>query len=428
MRPDSPRGSLASLGNRLARRLVLGMLGNLRGGCLLVREGDRTIRCGREPAPCAEIEVRTPLFWSRLLAGGSLAAGETWVEGLWHSPDLVAVVRLLARNLPTLDRLERRLGWLTFPMRRLEHLLRPNSRGGSRTNIAAHYDLGNEMFAAFLDSRLQYSCALFPTPEASLEQAQRHKLDVICRRLDLQPGEHLLEIGTGWGGLAVHAAQEYGCRVTTTTVSQAQFEYARARVQDEGLQDRITVLNQDYRDLRGEYDKLVSIEMIEAVGHAWLPGFFRVLGRLVRPDGRMLLQAITMAEDRYDRYLRGVDFIQRHIFPGGCLPNVSRMCQLLARETDMKLLRVHDHGPHYARTLEIWRERFLALAPELLNQGFTPDFIRLWEFYFAYCEGGFHEGPLSLVHLEARRPGGTSSPGPLFFPGPPGCGFREPAR
>jgi cyclopropane-fatty-acyl-phospholipid synthase len=176
------------------------MLGGLRGGCLLIREGTRIIRCGRQPGPCAEIEVRAPHFWSRLLVGGSLAAGETWVEGLWHSPDLVAVVRLLARNLPTLDRLERRLGWLAFPMRRLEHLLRPNSPAGSRTNIAAHYDMGNKMFAAFLDSRLQYSCALFPTPEASLEQAQRHKLDVVCRRLDLQPGEHLLEIGTGWGG------------------------------------------------------------------------------------------------------------------------------------------------------------------------------------------------------------------------------------
>ncbi len=428
MRGGTSRARPSSLGDRLARRLVLAMLGNLRGGCLLIREGARTLRCGSELVPSAEIEVRAPLFWSRLLTGGSLAAGETWVEGLWRSPDLVAVVRLLARNLPTLDRLERCLGWLAFPMRRLEHLLRPNSRAGSRTNIAAHYDLGNEMFAAFLDPRLQYSSALFPHPEATLEQAQLHKLEVVCRRLDLHPGEHLLEIGTGWGGLALYAAREHGCRVTTTTVSQAQFEHARSRVRQEGLQNRITVLNQDYRDLRGEFDKLVSIEMIEAVGHAWLPGFFQVLGRLVRPGGRMLLQAITMAEDRYDRYLRGVDFIQRHIFPGGCLPSLSLMCQLLARETDMKLLRVHDHGPHYARTLKIWRERFLALTPDLLGQGFTPDFIRLWEFYFAYCEGGFHEGLLSLVHLEARRPDGTSDPGQLFFPGPPGCGFREPAR
>jgi len=419
--PDRPK-------DRLARGLLLALLRNLRGGVLVFQEGTRVHRCGDEGPLAACIEVRSPRFWGRLVSGGSIAAGEMWVEGMWHSPDLVALIRLLARNLATFDRLERSVGWLTLPLHRLHHLLRPNTRAGSRTNIAAHYDLGNEMYRGFLDQSMQYSCALFPHPEATLDQAQRHKLDVICRRLDLKPGEHLLEIGTGWGGLAIHAARNYGCQVTTTTVSRAQYEYADSWIRQERLQDRITLLMRDYRDLEGQYDKLVSIEMIEAVGHAFLPLFFRQLGRLLRPGGRLLIQAITMPEDRYDRYRRSVDFIQRYIFPGGCLTSVCLMCSLLARETDLRLLRLHDHGPHYARTLNLWRRRFLDLAPELLRRGTDQDFIRLWDFYFAYCEGGFREGTVSVVQLEARRPGSASSPDEEAFPGPAGCGFREAAE
>lgn len=395
--------------DRLARYLVLQLLARLSHGQLdLVDEsdGDRRLHQLGQPGELqATLRVCDGRFWRRLLLGGSIAAGETWVEGLWHSPDPVALVRLLARNLPLVDTLERRLGWLTFPLNRLRHLANRNTLTGSRANIAAHYDLGNAMYQGFLDRNMQYSSAVYPTAEATLDEAQHHKLDLICQRLDLGPEDHLLEIGTGWGGLAIHAARHYGCRVTTTTISRAQHDYAKQWIEREGLGERITLLLQDYRHLQGQYDKLVSIEMIEAVGHAFLPDYFRRLSGLLKPGGRMLLQAITIADQRFETYLKSVDFIQRYIFPGGCLPSVSHLTELLARHTDMTLVRLHDHGSHYARTLRDWRQRFLALAPELRQQGYSEDFIRLWHFYFAYCEGGFCERTINLVHFEAAKPG-----------------------
>ncbi|WP_439831908.1 class I SAM-dependent methyltransferase [Aeromonas caviae] len=396
----------ASFIDKGAKQLLLKLLARLEQGQLVLHDGSECHRFGK--AGCdlhAELVVQDPAFYRRLLLGGSIAAGETWVEGLWTSPEPVALVRLLARNLPLLDALERRLGWLSFPFNKVRHWFNRNTLTGSRANIAAHYDLGNTLYQGFLDDHMQYSSAIYPHPDATLEEGQQAKLYTICERLELGPDDHLLEIGTGWGGLAVYAARHYGCRVTTTTISRAQHDYAKAWIEREGLGDRITLLLEDYRKLEGRYDKLVSIEMIEAVGHAFLPDYFRQLSRLLKPGGRLLIQAITIADQRHAQYLRGVDFIQRYIFPGGCLPCVSQMAGLLARETDMQLVRLHDHGHHYARTLAHWCERFLALAPELPKLGYSQDFIRLWHFYFAYCEGGFWERAISLVQLEAAKPG-----------------------
>lgn len=396
---------------RWARRLAFSLLSGLKGGGLTVLDGEDRFEFGDRGAELqACIRVLDPRFYRRLMTGGSIGAAESWVEGGWHSPDLTALVRLFARNLQVLDGLERRLGWLTTPWHKIRHRRNRNSRAGSRANIAAHYDLGNEMYELFLDPLMQYSSAVFPGPGATLEQAQEHKLRLICDRLALKASDHLLEIGTGWGGLACFAAKFYGCRVTSTTLSRAQFEHARARVAQEGLEGRVTLLLEDYRDLRGRYDKLVSVEMIEAVGHQYLPTYFRTLDRLLKPDGRMLLQAITISDQRYDQYRKGVDFIQRYIFPGGCLPSVSEMCRHLKEQTDMSLIRLHDYGLHYAETLKIWAERFHLAEARLKALGYGQDFHRLWAFYFAYCEGGFREGSIGLVHFEAAKPGARACP------------------
>ncbi|ATG73318.1 cyclopropane-fatty-acyl-phospholipid synthase [Zobellella denitrificans] len=396
---------------RWARRLAFSLLSGLEGGGLTVLDGEDRFEFGdRHAALQACIRVFDPRFYRRLMTGGSIGAAESWVEGGWHSPDLTALVRLFARNLQVLDRLERRLGWLTAPWQRLRHRRNRNSRSGSRANIAAHYDLGNDMYQLFLDPLMQYSSAVFPAPGASLEQAQEHKLRLICERLELKESDHLLEIGTGWGGLACFAARHYGCRVTTTTLSRAQLEHARARVAREGLAERVTLLLEDYRDLQGRYDKLVSVEMIEAVGHQYLPGYFRTLDRLLKPDGRLLIQAITITDQRYDQYRKSVDFIQRYIFPGGCLPSVSEMCRHLKEQTGMTLTRLHDYGLHYAETLNIWAERFRQAEARLKALGYGQDFQRLWAFYFAYCEGGFREGSIGLVHFEAAKAGARTCP------------------
>ncbi|HSW51639.1 MAG TPA: cyclopropane-fatty-acyl-phospholipid synthase family protein, partial [Sulfuricaulis sp.] len=293
---------------------------------------------------------------------------------------------------------------LTAPARKLFHWMNRNSRTGSRRNIAAHYDLGNEFFRLMLDETLMYSSAVFERPDMTLAEAQRARLDRICRKLALGPRDHVLEIGTGWGGFALHAATHYGCRVTTTTISREQYALAQERIAQAGLSDRVTVLLEDYRDLRGEYDKLVSIEMIEAVGHEYYETFFARCSALLKPDGLMLLQAITIADQRYEAARKSVDFIQRYIFPGSCIPSVSVMAQAVARATDMKLLHLEDIGPHYATTLRHWRERLYANADAVRQLDLSEEFLRMWEFYLCYCEGGFAERALGDVQLLLAKP------------------------
>jgi cyclopropane-fatty-acyl-phospholipid synthase len=300
--------------------------------------------------------------------------------------------------------LERGPARLLSPLHRIAHLLRRNTASGSRRNISAHYDLGNDFFSLFLDETMAYSCAIFSRADSSLYEASVTKFDRICRKLELTADDHVLEIGSGWGGFAIHAAQRYGCRVTTTTISPRQHEFTRRQVEAAGLGERVTVLCEDYRALTGSYDKLVSIEMIEAVGHEYFDTYFRVCSDRLKPDGMMLLQAIVIPDQRYDRYRRSADFIQRYIFPGGCLPSIGAICRSLGRATDLRLFHLEDITPHYAETLAQWRQRFGANLDRIGKLGFSEDFLRTWEFYFCYCEGGFRERVIGDVQVLLTKP------------------------
>ncbi len=347
----------------------------------------------------AAIEVRDPRFFQAAVLGGSLGAAEAYLDGWWDSPDLVSVVRLLARNRNALGRLDGSLSRIvTFPFRLL-HRMRANTRRGSRRNIRAHYDLGNELFAEFLDPSLTYSSAYFEKTDLSLEEAQRAKLERIAQKLALQPNDHVLEIGTGWGALALHFAGHYGCRVTTITISRNQFETASQRIKQAGLQDRVQVLLQDYRDVRGCYSKVVSVEMIEAVGLERLEGFFDRIADCLASNGLFCLQAITIAERFFEAASRSVDFIQRYIFPGGAIPSVTRLVEAASRRGRLVPLGLEELGLDYAETLKRWRERFLERRDQILRLGLGERFVRMWNYYFAYCEGGFRERSLGDVQL-----------------------------
>jgi cyclopropane-fatty-acyl-phospholipid synthase len=319
-------------------------------------------------------------------------------------------VRLFVLNLDALDGLEGGLARFTSPLRKAIHALRRNSRNGSRRNIAAHYDLGNDFFRLMLDDTLMYSAATFEHAGQSLYDAQIARLDHICRKLELKPDDHLLEIGTGWGGLALHAARNYGCRVTTTTISREQWKLARERVHEAGLEQRVEVLCEDYRDLTGTYDKLVSIEMIEAIGHQYYDTYFKRCSELLTPRGAMLLQAITIADQRYEQARRSVDFIQRYIFPGSCIPSVSALTSSIARASDLRVFDLADIGPHYATTLAHWRQNFRANLPRIRALGYDENFIRMWEYYLCYCEGGFAERVLGDVQMLLVKPGNRRTP------------------
>ena len=390
---------------RAARRLLFGRLQSLREGRLHWRDADGLRRFGPEGATLqAQIEVRDPALYVELLLGGGVGAAEGFMDGAWSCDDLVVLVRILVRDRDVLDGLEGGLARLALPGLRLAHRLRSNTRLGSRRNIAAHYDLGNDFYQLFLDESLSYSCAVFEQPGATLEQAQTAKLERICRKLGLQPGQRLLEIGTGWGALAMHAARHHGVRVTTTTISREQHALACERVKRAGLGGQVEVLFEDYRDLRGSFDKLVSVEMIEAVGEKYLDTYMRSCSERLAPHGEMLLQAITIRDQFYAQALRSVDFIQKHIFPGSFIPSVGAIAESTTRVTDMKIVQLEDIGPHYAPTLREWRRRFLSRLDEVRTLGFDRGFERMWEYYLSYCEGGFEERVLGDVQILFAKP------------------------
>jgi cyclopropane-fatty-acyl-phospholipid synthase len=403
---ESPAGALA----RLARRAVVRRLAALERGALTLIEGARRRRFGPKDADLeATVRVADPRFWKAIALRGSVGAGEAWMEGWWTSDALVDVIRVLARHRDVLAGLERGAARLARPGLRLLHALRRNTPWRARRNIAAHYDLGNVFFARFLDPSLTYSCALFERPEASLEEAQAAKYERICRKLHLGPGDHVLEIGSGWGGFALHAAGRHGCRVTTTTISQEQWKLARERVREAGLADRVEVLLEDYRALRGRYDKLVSIEMIEAVGAQHLDGYFRACSERLRPDGAMALQAIVVADCDFESSRRSVDFVKRYIFPGGQLVSLGAICASLAAATDLRVTHLEDLTPHYAETLARWRARLAESLEALRDLGLGARFLRMWDYYLAYCEGAFRErvngvAQIVLEKPDARRP------------------------
>ena len=388
----------------LAERLVRRRLAALEHGALSV-DGESY---GRRSAHCdlaAAVRVHDARFWPQVAFGGSVGAGEAYMAGHWSADDLTAVLRILAANRQALDGMDAGLASLSAPLRKLLHWTARNTRSGSRRNIAAHYDLGNDFFALFLDPTMMYSSAVFERPAMTLEEAQLAKLERICRRLDLKPGERVLEIGTGWGAFAVHAASRYGCHVTTTTISAEQYAAARSRIAAAGLEDRITLLKADYRDLQGRYDKLVSIEMIEAVGHQYFGTFFAKCAALLEPHGSMVLQAITIADQRYDAARRDVDFIKRYIFPGCCIPSVTALAAAATRASDLRFAHLDDIGPHYATTLRLWRENLLRNVAAVRALGYAEEFIRMWEFYFAYCEAGFAERALGDIQALLVKPG-----------------------
>ncbi|MBN3133171.1 class I SAM-dependent methyltransferase [Pectobacterium brasiliense] len=389
-----------------ARKVVFLLLSRIEGGGLRLHEpeGNETLFGDRHAALQGDITIHNHRVYRRILLGGSIAAGESYIDGDWSSSNLTLVLQLLAQNQALVDTLETRFGWLTGPFHRVTHWFRRNRPQQAQKNIAAHYDLGNHFYRSFLDSEMLYSSAWYQHPDMTLEDAQSAKLRRLCEQLALCETDHLLEIGTGWGGLAELAAREYGCHVTTTTLSQQQYDYAVERIQHAGLSHKVTVLLQDYRALTGQYDKLVSVEMIEAVGKAYLPTFFKRCQQLLRPQGRMVLQAITIADQRYSHYSRNVDFIQRYIFPGGFLPSITAMTTAMTRHTDFITRDLFDIGQDYARTLSEWRQRFYQQWHMLSDQGFDETFQRLWVFYLCYCEAGFRARTISTVQLTAERP------------------------
>ncbi|MAR14054.1 MAG: SAM-dependent methyltransferase [Blastopirellula sp.] len=400
MKPKSSSDQAISWSSRLCRSLLFAKLRKLREGCLTVVEHDRETSFGDLSSPLrASIYVQQEDFFRRVLFGGGLGAAEAMLQGKWASDDLTVLVRIFARNMHLSDGLDRGIGWLRRAVARCEHAFRRNTPSGSKRNILSHYDLGNEFYRLFLDETMSYSSGIFPHRNATMYEASVAKLDRVCTTLNLRPDDHLLEIGSGWGGLAVHAAKHYGCRVTTTTISDEQYQYGRELIQAEGLEDRVTLLRKDYRTLTGTFDKLVSIEMIEAVGHEYFAEYFRVCGERLKPDGMMLLQGIVIADERYRQHLRSVDFIRRYIFPGGCLPSVSVMTQAAGDGAGMRALQMEDITPHYAETLRHWRSSFHEKIHEVRALGFDERFIRMWDYYLCYCEAGFEERQTNVVQL-----------------------------
>ncbi len=392
---------------QFGRRLFLGRLARLREGELTVVDGPDRFTFGRRTPACdlrATIEILHPQTYADAAFGGTVGGGEAYLRGLWRADDLTAVIRLFLVNRDVMQSLEGGAAIATAPLRRILHWLNRNSPDGSRRNIAAHYDLGNALFELMLDETMAYSCGVFERDDTTLHEAQLAKFERICRKLRLSPSDHLLEIGTGWGGFAVHAASRHGCRVTTTTISREQHDWAKEKIAAAGLEDRVTLLLDDYRDLRGRYDKLVSIEMVEAVGARFLDTYTAKCGRLLEPDGAMLLQAITLQDQFYEEALGSVDFIQRFIFPGSFIPSVTAITNSVRRTTDMKVFHLEDIGPHYATTLRRWRENFHAHLPEVRRLGYPDTFVRMWEYYLCYCEGGFLERQLGDVQMLLTRP------------------------
>jgi cyclopropane-fatty-acyl-phospholipid synthase len=399
--------SQASLLVRLGRKLLLKQLQGLTDGELRIIEGGEQMRFGKRTARCglsATLVVEHPQFYADSAFGGSVGAGESYIKGHWRCEDLTALVRIMIVNRDVLEGMESGLARVAGVARRALHWINRNTKAGSARNIAAHYDLGNDLYELMLDETMAYSCGIYLSDDATLQEASIAKFDSACRKLALTPNDHLVEIGTGWGGLAIHAAERYGCRVTTTTISRQQHDFAKEKIARRGLGDRITLLFEDYRDLKGQFDKLVSVEMIEAVGARFLDTYFAKCSSLLKPTGAMLLQAITIQDQFYQRALKSVDYIQRYVFPGSFIPSVEAIAASVRRATDLKVFNLEDIGPHYAPTLKHWRERFFARIAEVRRLGYPDSFVRQWEFYLCYCEGGFAERQLGDVQVLLTKP------------------------
>ncbi len=389
---------------QFAKNQVLARLARLQIGQLTIIENGQQTVFGGDKSLSATVTVHDAHFYGEMAFGGSIGAGEAYMLGYWSADNLTNVIRIMAANQGVMDALEGGYQWASKPFLKALHWLNRNTTDGSRKNIAAHYDLGNDFFKLWLDPTMMYSSAIFSPPDCSLQAASNKKLQVICDKLDLKPTDHVVEIGTGWGGFAIYAAKNYGCKVTTTTISQQQFDEAVLRVNAENLADKVTLLLNDYRDLQGQFDKLVSIEMIEAVGYQFYDIYFKKCASLLKPNGIALIQAITIADQRFESAKNSVDFIQRYIFPGSNIPSITAMLTSITKVSDLKIYDLEDIGLHYAITLRIWRENFFANIDAVRSLGYSEEFINMWEFYLCYCEGGFAERALGDVHLLLVKP------------------------
>ena len=387
------------------KKLVTKAFSSIETGQVVLIEGnERTVFGDPSSVLKATIIVNDKAMYKAFALSGSVGAGEAYILGHWSCDNLTSFIEIFAINEKQLDEFEKKFAFFSNIAHRFNHIKNKNSESGSKKNIVAHYDLGNDLYESFLSKEMLYSSAVYPTKEATLEEAQQYKLKRICEQVELQKNDSVIEIGTGWGAFAIYAATHYDCHVTTTTISDEQHDYVANKISELGLESKITLLKLDYRQLKGKYDKLVSIEMIEAVGHEYLPSFFTQCGELLKDDGAMLIQAITIGDQRYKHYLKNSDFIQQYIFPGGCLPSLNEMSEQIKNNTDMVIHTVNDIGAHYARTLADWRSRFIKSWPDLDRSKFDERFYRLWLFYFAYCEGAFRARATSTVHLMARKP------------------------
>jgi len=368
------------------------------------------LRVDPSPAADPDLLVLDDRFWSAAVLGGSIGIADAWARGWWTAHDLVGLLRRAARADGDQAALDRARWRPAVTLRWLRHHLIPNSPARARRDIAAHYDIGNDFFASFLDPTLTYSSGVFRSPTASMEEASLSKLELVCRKLNLAAGQRVLETGTGWGSFALHAAGKHDLKVTTTTISDAQWSLARQRVEAAGLLDQVELLRQDYRLLEGTYDGLASIEMIEAVGRANLVSYFRSCARCLSPRGRMVLQVISIPDSRWRSYCRSVDFIRTHVFPGSCCPSLGAIVAAVGDASDLRIEHLEEISDHYVLTLRHWRAAFARALPSLRDRGYDEDLLRLWDFYLAYCEAGFAERRVLLFQIRLARPEAPPSP------------------
>ena len=392
--------------DKVARKIIFSHFNRIKEGEITVIENSAHITFGEITANFpvkATIEVQNPKMYLDIVAKGLNGSADAFIKGWWTCDNLTNLVRIFTRNRDAANQFESGIANLAIWIMKLSHSCRRNNLKESLRNIHAHYDLGNDFFSTFLDDTRMYSCAIFSKPESSLHEASITKIDRICKKLNLSPADHLLEIGTGWGGFALHAAKHYGCRVTSTTISKEQFVFTENLIKENGLQNQVTILKKDFRQLDGQFDKLVSIEMIEAVGYKLYKTFFQKCSQLLKPEGLLVIQAITITDNLFEESKDFIDFIKQYIFPGSCIPSITALCTA-ATSSDIKLFHLEDITPHYARTLKEWRINFLKNNKQVKDLGFTNAFIRMWLFYLCYCEGGFIERQIGNVQMVFTKP------------------------
>lgn len=381
-------------------------LSHLNVGCISVVDGVDKFSFGDTGSELrVNVQVHSQEFYVMTGSGGAMGIAEAYILGYWTSDDVVMLMRIILKNRSIMLSLNDGFAKILSPINKLIHRSRQNTLKGSKENILAHYDLSNDFYKLWLDPTMTYSCAYFKDTNTTLEDASIEKLDRMCRKLNLSEKDNILEVGTGWGSFSIHAAKNYGCSITTTTISDAQYEYAKARVLEEGLESKINVINKDYRKLNGQYDKIVSIEMIEAVGYEYISEYFRKLSSLLKPDGLMALQGITYNDQNFDTYKDSVDFIKKYIFPGSCLISISQIIDVIKNKTDLSMIDMEDITRHYAETLNRWRKNFMSVLPEVKEMGYSKAFINMWEFYFLYCEAGFLERNIGDVQMVFAKSG-----------------------